>query len=234
MSAQLRELYLSQLERGSCQEPEHSAWPSPTPSFPALSPRIALPFHLHCFSPFGWVSERGFSPRGARWGRNPGPPWAVAALCLCHAGWRRARGWCWQDKGYLSWPVNGPATRSQRFTPVQCRDEPIRFVRQPPSTLSAGWRALTIFCSFRISIFIACLLPPGRGEKVKKSTASAGKFKHEHRRLPLAPSRIPRHSSHTQSPGTSELEQVRCLTAASFYTRGSRGHRVRCSPTPRS
>lgn len=121
-SAQLRELYLSQLDRGSHQQPEHSAWPCFPPLFLHSLPGPPTPFHLHCFSPFECFSERGFSPRWARWRRNPDPPWAVAALCLCRAGWKRARGWCWQNKGYLSWPVNGPARRSQGFTPVQCRD----------------------------------------------------------------------------------------------------------------
>lgn len=148
-------------------------------------PEPPSPFNCIVSLPLNRFTKHGFSPRGAPWRRNPHLHWVVVALCC--AGWSRARGpgvHRTKDAG----PVNGSAMLSrEKLTPVQWRDKPIHFVTQPLCTLSAGWRTLTIFSSFSISIFIACLLPPGRGKGEKRTTSSIGNFKHEHVSFPLPP-----------------------------------------------
>lgn len=108
-------------------------------------------------------------------------------VALGCAGWSRARGPC-VCRTKDTCPMNCSAKVSQEeFGQVQWRDKPIHFAVQPLRTLSAGWRILTVFSSFRISIFIACLLPLGRGEKEKRTTFSFGKFKYEHVHFPFPP-----------------------------------------------
>lgn len=148
-------------------------------------PEPPSPFNCIVSLPLDWFTKHGFSPYGAPWWRNPHLHWAVVTLCC--AVWSRARGpgvHRTKDAG----PVNGSAMLSrEKLTLVQWRDKPIHFVTQPLCTLSAGWRTLTIFSSFSISIFIACLLPPGRGKGEKRTTSSIGNFKHEHVSFPLPP-----------------------------------------------
>ena len=161
-----------------CLQLEHSAWPLslflhsvPEPSSP-ITCIVSLPLNDLLSMDSVHVELPGEGTHTFN---------GVALGC---AGWSRARGpHVCRIKDTC--PMNGSAKLSQEeFRQVQWRDKPIHFAEQPLCTLSAGWRTLTVFSSFMISIFIACLLPLGRGEKEKR-TSSTGKFKHEHVRFPL-------------------------------------------------
>lgn len=112
--------------------------------FLLLSPRTALPIHLHCFlSPSSHVTRHEVHLSGAEgWTASP------------HSGLTEL---LWLDKGRRpgvhrtkdTCLVMGPATPGwEEFMQAQQWDKPIHFVILPLCTLSARWRTLTIFSSF--------------------------------------------------------------------------------------